>query len=118
MLSCTVAVCASAILSGCDACSKTMTVTGTVTDGTNSQPLSGVSVFCCSAGELSTPKTTTAADGSYFFEVSNLGGFAGASVRFSKSGYTTADATPFTEEEASIDRCGNLIVQRSLVLSP
>lgn len=105
-------------MNGCgEACGKTMTVTGTVIDSTNSQPLSGVEVYCCTVGE-NVPKATTESDGSYSFSVSNIGGFAGATVRFEKGGYTTDSAPAFTETEAGIDRCGDYTVTRDIALSP
>lgn len=106
-------------MNGCagEACFKTMTVTGTVKDGTNSEPLNGVNVFCCTVGET-TPKTTTGADGKYSFSTGNLGGFAGAKVRFEKSGYVTQSGSEFTEAEAGIDRCGNYTVTRDISISP
>ncbi|MBL7717060.1 MAG: carboxypeptidase regulatory-like domain-containing protein [Bdellovibrionales bacterium] len=107
----------SVLVNGCgEACEKTMTVVGTVTDGSSS-PVSGANVFCCTTGETS-PKTTTGADGKYSFSTSNMGGFKDTQARFEKPGYTTTSATSFSETEAGVERCGSYSVTRDVILSP
>ena len=115
-----VALVLSASLGGCEACDKSMTVKGTVTDLGTEQPLADVDVyFGAYSDDMTGPMATTLLDGSYEFEAwHDFGGYAGAWVRFEKTGYSPQDAEPFSYAEAGIERCGDYSVVRDGALSP
>lgn len=85
-------------------------ISGMVTDS-NFNPLAGVDVFF-----YSIKSATTASDGTYSFTTGKMFNVVGQVLTFTKAGYTTVVAPPFTIAEAGADFGGQVNLKRDAVL--